>query len=124
MTIGGDGADLECTNGAACVAATRVLRAGVAGQAWDLVDADIAADTMVIKTVTKTTAANGASADGAAVYRSVSWDATDIYMGASPGITEAAFETALAAVTNATTDVSGMLRTVATGTGTSVFSIG
>ena len=122
--LAGDGNDFTDTNSAALEAVVTTLREGVAGQAWDLVDADIAADTMVVKTVTKTTAASGASADAAAVYRSVSWDSTDVFMTASPGITEAAFETALAAVTNNTTDVSGMLRTVATGTGLSVFSLG
>jgi len=39
-------------------------------------------------------------------------------------MTEAAFETAIAAVVNTTTNVRGMLRTVATGTGLSVFTLG
>ena len=122
--IGGDGADLECTNGSACVAATRVIRAGVAGQVWTFTDSNTAANNMVMKTVTKTTAANGTSADAPAVYRSISWDSDDVFMGASPGLTEAAFETALAAVTNSSTNIRGMLRTVATGTGISVFTLG
>ena len=58
------------------------------------------------------------------VCGSNSWDSDDIFMTATPGITEAAFETALAAVTNNSTNVSGMLRTVATGTGLSVFQLG
>jgi hypothetical protein len=122
--VGGDADDFTDTNSAAMDATVSTLRDGVAGMTSQLVDSDTAANTMVMKTVTKTTAANGTSANGPDVYRSVSWDADDIFIGAAPGLTEAAFETALAAVTNATTNASGMLRTVSTGTGLSVFQLG
>ena len=115
LLVGGGGAAVESI--------PSTLLQGVAGQAWTLVDADTAANTMIAKHVTKTTDAAGASAD-TVVYRSFTWDSDDIFMGATPGLTEAAFETALAAVTNTSTNVSGMLRTVATGTGLSVFQLG
>jgi hypothetical protein len=117
------GADNFVTAGGAAEPIPSTLVQGVAGQTWKLVDADTAANTMVVKHVTKTTNAAGASAD-TVLYKSFTWDSDDIFMGATPGMTEAAFETALAAVTNTSTNVSGMLRTVATGTGLSVFQLG
>ena len=117
------GADNFETAGGAAEPNPSTLVQGVAGQVSTLVDADTAANTMVVKYVTKTTNAAGATAE-ATTYRSLTWDSDDIFMGATPGMTEAAFETALAAVTNTSTNVSGMLRTVATGTGLSVFQLG
>ena len=118
------GADNFTTAGGAAEPIPSTLVQGVAGQTWQLVDADTAANTMIAKHVTKTTDAAGATAD-TVLYKSFTWDSDDIFMTtAVPGMTEAAFETALAAVVNATTNVSGMLRTVATGTGLSVFSLG
>ena len=118
------GADNFTTAGGAAEPIPSTLTQGVAGQAWTLVDADTAANTMIVKHVTKTTNAAGASAD-TVLYKSFTWDSDDIFMSAAtPGMTEAAFETALAAVVNTSTNVSGMLRTVATGTGLSVFQLG
>ena len=118
------GADNFTTAGGAAEPIPSTLVEGVAGNVATLVDADTAANTLIAKYVTKTTDAAGASAD-ATTYRSITWDSDDIFMTtATPGLTEAAFETALAAVVNTTTNVSGMLRTVATGTGLSVFQLG
>jgi hypothetical protein len=117
------GADNFVTAGGAAEPIPSTLVEGVAGNVATLVDADTAANTLIAKYVTKTTDAAGASAD-ATTYRSITWDSDDIFMGATPGMTEAAFETAIAAVVNTTTNVRGMLRTVATGTGLSVFTLG
>jgi hypothetical protein len=118
------GADNFTTAGGAAEPIPSTLVQGIAGQTWQLVDADTAANTMVVKHLTKTTNAAGATAD-TVLYKSFTWDSDDIFMTtATPGLTEAAFETALAAVVNTTTNVSGMLRTVATGTGLSVFQLG
>ena len=116
LLVGGGGAAVESI--------PSTLLEGVAGNVATLVDADTAANTMIVKHVTKTTNAAGATAD-TILYKSFTWDSDDIFMSpATPGMSEAAFETAIAAVVNASTNVSGMLRTVATGTGLSVFQLG
>ena len=118
----------DLAGNAAAEAQVTVRRAGVAGVTWDFIEADIANNTMIAATVTKTTVAAGSTGNGPTVYRSMTWDSTDdIFMlaaPADPGSSEAAWETALAAIVNTTTDVSGIIRTVATGTGLSIFSLG
>jgi hypothetical protein len=122
---GGDGDDF--TDGSNPLEAeVTTLREGVPAATSTIIDDNPVENTLLMSTVTKTTAANGTSADSPAVYRSATWDTTnDQFNGQTgPGLTEAAFEAELAAITNATTVTSGMIRTVATGTGISVFQIG
>jgi hypothetical protein len=123
-TLGSQADDLVDTDGGTLEATVTTLSQGRAGETWDLVDDDSANNSMTVKRTLQGIVAAGGTGN-TVTYRSIAWDADDVFMtAAAPGVTEAAFETALAAITDGTTQISGMLRTVSTGTGISVMSLG
>jgi len=125
LTCSNTGGQLTVSGGSAATCGVTQGAQGVAGVAFDFIDHDSSSNLIVGRQ--NVVGHNGTAASNTATtYKGYTYDAaTDqLHSAAAQGLTEAQFETALNAVSNLTTNLSGTIRNGALTTGISVFQIG